>query len=142
MLEINSSLFIQIANFLLLLLVLNILLYRPIRNMLTQRRQKMENFQGAIEQYTGQAGNSEKALEEGMIAARRDGYQEKEDLKAEAREEERGILQEAGTTVEQKIGQAKQEMEAKMAEVRQALEEQTAAFSQELAEKILGRSIS
>lgn len=142
MLEINPSLFVQIINFLLLLFLLNILLFRPIRNVLTKRREKMDGFQESIEELSAKAEESEKGLTDGMLEARREGHSERETFKNEGRAEERGILQEAGGSVEEKISTARKEMDKKMAEVRRNLEDQTAAFSKELAEKILGRSVS
>ncbi len=41
MLEINNTLIIQIANFLVLLFLLNIILYKPIRKILGQRQEEM-----------------------------------------------------------------------------------------------------
>ncbi|MFC1863408.1 ATPase, partial [Thermodesulfobacteriota bacterium] len=45
----NYSLFIQIANFLVLLFVLNIILYRPIRKILYKRREEMATTKSVAE---------------------------------------------------------------------------------------------
>lgn len=141
MLEINSTFFFQIGNFLLLLLLLNIILFRPIRRIMIRREEEVNSLQKAIEDYQGRSEQNEKNIEEGMVLARKDGFAEKEKLKGTALEEEKAILQGAGSSVEQKLGKAKSEMEMKMADVRKALEDQVTGFSTELAEKILGRSI-
>jgi F-type H+-transporting ATPase subunit b len=141
MLDINSTVFIQIANFLFLLLLLNIILFRPIRGILKKRQEETQSLEGGIGDYRGRALEAEKGVEEGRIAARKEGFAHREALKAGAQKEEKAILQEAGASVETKLGAAKGEMEARMAEVRKALDEQIGGFSNELAEKILGRSI-
>ena len=141
MLEINSTFFFQIGNFLLLLLLLNIILYRPIRRVLIQRDDELDSLQKAIEDYQNRSEQNEKDIEEGVILARKEGFSEKEKFKGEGMEQEKTLLQEANSSVEQKIGKAKSEIETKMSDVRKALEEQVAGFSTELAEKILGRSI-
>ena len=76
-----------------------------------------------------------------MVQARKEGYEKKENLKGQALDEEKAILQEAGSSVEEKKDKADRELGSKIADVRKILEEQVAGFSQELAEKILGRSI-
>jgi F-type H+-transporting ATPase subunit b len=76
-----------------------------------------------------------------MILARKEGHKEKENFKGQGLEAEKGILQKASSSAEEKIGNAKQEIENKIVDVRKALEDQVASFSGELAEKILGRSI-
>ena len=141
MLEINSTVLIQILNFLILLIILNIFLFKPIRNILIERNEETESLGKSIEDFKNQSAEKEKGIEESLIEARKEGFLEKEGFKAQGLEEEKGILQKAGLTVENKISATKKEMDTKSVEVRKALEEQLSAFSNELAEKILGRSI-
>lgn len=141
MLSVDYTLIIQIANFLVLLLLLNFFLYKPIREMLAKRNKEENALQESIDQYRTRADQNEKGVEEGRVKARKEGVTEKDGLKGQGLEKERGILQEAASAAEEKIGNAKKDMDAKMAEVRKSLEDQVAAFSNELAEKILGRSI-
>ena len=141
MISVDYSLFIQIANFLLLLFLLNIILYRPIRKILGKRSDEMNSFQTLIDNFLSKCTQSEKALEANKGAARREGFEEKENFKKEGLEEEKGMLQDAITKAEEEVSQAKQEIDLKMADVRQSLEDEVALFSKDLAEKILGRSI-
>jgi len=141
MLNIDGTLIFQIANFLVLLFILNLILFKPIRKILSQREEEMNSRLKAIVEYQGRAEQSEKDIEEGKVLARKEGYTAKETLKSQGLEEEKGILQEAGSAVEQKLDAAKKEIEAKVAAAKEALEGQIAGFSEELAQKILGRSI-
>lgn len=141
MLNIDGTLILQIANFLVLLLVMNVILYRPIRRVLSQRNEEMTSRESSIEALKEKADTYQQDIEEGMIAARKEGYTKKEALKAEGLEEEKAFLKEAGASVEQKLNAARKDMEGKTADVRQALENQITDFSNELAEKILGRSV-
>ena len=47
----DFTLFIQIANFLLLIFLLNIVLYRPIRKILRERRDEEDALQGMINDF-------------------------------------------------------------------------------------------
>ncbi|MCF8142790.1 MAG: ATP synthase F0 subunit B [Deltaproteobacteria bacterium] len=141
MLNIDGTLIFQIANFLILLFILNLILFKPIRKILSQREEEMNSRRKTIDDYQGRAAQSEKDIEEGKIQARKEGYTIRETLKSQGLEEEKGILQEAGAAVEQKLDVAKKEVEGKVAAARGALEDQIASFSNELAQKILGRSI-
>lgn len=141
MLAVDSTIFIQIANFLLLLLCLNIFLYKPIRRILIQRNQEINSLQEMIETCRNQVEQSSKGIEENKVQAQKEGYTVRENLKGRGQEEERMILQEANTLVENKIGKARSEMEAELVNVRKSLEVQLDAFSKELAEKILGRRV-
>ena len=141
MLEINATLFLQIITFLLLVFLLNITIYRPIRRVLAQREEETGSLQEMIDEFQHRSEENEKGIEEGLVQARKEGYAEKENSKGQGLEEEKGILQEANSRVEEKIGNARKEMDTKMADVRKALEGELVVFSNELAQKILGRSI-
>ena len=141
MISVDYSLFIQIANFLLLLFLLNIILYRPIRKILGKRSDEMNSFQRMIDDFLNKSTQGEKDLEENKGVARKEGFKEKENFKKEGLEEEKGVLQEAITKTEEEVKQAKEEIKLKIADVRQSLEDEVALFSRDLAEKILGRSI-
>ena len=141
MIEINFSLLIQIVNFLLLLFLMNIFLYKPIRRILTRRNEETNSLEGSIADYQNRSDQDENSIKEGLALARKEGYKEKENLKGQGLEAEKGVLQKASSSAEEKIGNAKKELEKRMVEVRKALDDQVASFSEELAEKILGRSI-
>jgi F-type H+-transporting ATPase subunit b len=137
----NFTLVFQIANFLFLLFILNIILYRPIRKILGQRGDEVVSFQGMIEDFQSRSEKGAKSLEENMATARSQGFKEKESLKRAGIEEEKVMLQQAISSAEEKIGKAKGEIDQDTAKARRSLEEEVRVFSQELAEKILGRSI-
>lgn len=142
MLEINGTLFIQIGNFLLLLILLNILLFRPIRGILQKRSDELAGLEKAIGDYDGRSGQSARRMEESAVAARKEGFVNKERLRGEGLDKEKEILKEAGASVEGKMIGAKQDIESRMTEARRALDKEVTLFSRELAEKILGRAVS
>lgn len=137
----NITFLFQIANFLILLFILNIILYKPIRKILGQRGNEVISFQEMIEDFQNRSEKESKALEENMASARSQGFKEKETLKSAGLEEEKVMVQQAISSAEEKIGKAKGEIDQDTAQARRSLEEEVRAFSQELAEKILGRSI-
>jgi F-type H+-transporting ATPase subunit b len=141
MLQIDQSLFIQIGNFLVLVFLLNIFLYRPIRRIIAQRGEEMGSLEHAIRDYQEKAEENEKGIQEHMVQARKEGFNVKESLKIEGFEKEKGILQETSSTVEETISRGRSEIDEQVKGVRKVLDEQVAVFSKELAEKILGRNV-
>jgi len=141
MLKIDYSLFIQIVNFLILLLLLNIILYRPIRRILNQRKEEMEALELTASDLQARAAKDSRSLEENVLAARREGYKERESLKGEALEAEKKMYQEATAKTGDDLDRARKEAERKLGEIRQGLVREVDGFSRELAEKILGRSL-
>jgi len=141
MLKIDYTLFIQIANFLFLLFVLNLILYRPIRSMLRQRRAEMESLEEKINDLEDEAAERAYDLEESVAGARREGSAQKENIRHAGLEAEKGMVRDATAKAGDKIDQARSEIDQKLIAARQALENELAMFSKELAEKILGRSV-
>ncbi len=141
MLEIDVTLYFQIANFLILLFFLNIFLYRPIRNILAQRNNETSALESAIQEYLEKAEQKQQGIIEDTTRAQKDGHAEKEGLKKEGLQVEQEILKEAGSSMEDKLLTARKEMERKIAEAHVALEDQIASFSREVSEKMLGRNI-
>ena len=137
----NLSLFIQMGNFLLLVFLLNIFLYRPIRRIIAERGEEMGSLEHAIRDYQEKAEENEKGIREQTVQARKEGFNVKESLKLEGVEKEKGILRESSSTVEERISTNRSEIEEQMKKVRKVLDEQVAVFSKELAEKVLGRSV-
>ncbi|MBN1106838.1 MAG: hypothetical protein JXL84_25775 [Deltaproteobacteria bacterium] len=141
MLKIDYSVFVQIVNFLILIFLLNIILYRPIRKVLQQRRDEMDALEGAAGGLQGKAAKHERELNENAVAARREGYGEKESLRSEALDLEKKMYQDATASAAEKMEGATKERVAVLGEIRQALEKDVGLFSRELAAKILGRSL-
>jgi len=141
MLQIDQSLLIQVGNFLLLVILLNIFLYRPIRRIIAQRSEEVGSLEHAIREYQEKAEENEKGIQEHMVQARKEGFLVKESLKTEGVEQEKEILQESSSTVEERIAKARNSIDGQLKDVRKILDEQVAVFSKELAEKILGRDV-
>jgi len=71
MLNIDGTMFLQIANFLVLLFILNLILFRPIRRILAQREDEMNSRQKTIDDFQDQTEKNEKGIEEGIVQARK-----------------------------------------------------------------------
>jgi len=80
MIKVDGSLFVQIANFLVLIWLLNIILYKPIRNVLIKRNEKVKGFEQNIDMFKRDAKEREDAFANGLKAARVKGLKEKEAL--------------------------------------------------------------
>jgi F-type H+-transporting ATPase subunit b len=141
MLSVDYSLIIQIANFLVLLFILNLILYRPIRKIILERKTEVGAYEASIDEFKTKSEQGSKDFEEGMIAARKEGFQEKEDLKGLGVEEERALIGNATASALEKIEAAKKNIDKTIEEAWAGLEKESTFFSKELAEKILGRSL-
>ena len=102
----NITVFIQIANFLFLLVVLNIIFYRPIRRILGRRSEEVRGLHESIGDFREKSDQYGKDLEESYKGARGEGFKEKDELKKAGTKVEKEVLQEAISSAEEKIGKA------------------------------------
>jgi F-type H+-transporting ATPase subunit b len=137
----NITVFIQIANFLILLFVLNIVFYRPIRKILGRRSEEVRDLNESIVDFREKSDQCDKELDESYKGARDEGFIEKEKLTKAGAEAEKEIIQGAISSAETKIGKAKDEIDRNVIGIRQSLEDELNMFSKELAEKMLGRNV-
>jgi F-type H+-transporting ATPase subunit b len=141
MLNIDYSLFIQIANFLFLLILLNIILYRPIRSILIKRKKEMSSTEEIAQDWRRKANKYSEDFEENLSDMKKKGLKEKGEFKNQGMEEEKEMLRHTYSSVEDKIHKTRIEIQDKVSQVRQSLKTELETFSQDLAEKILGRDI-
>jgi F-type H+-transporting ATPase subunit b len=142
MIDIDWTLYAQIINFLLLVFLLNVVLFRPIRNALRERQAKLLAQEAEINLLTDQSRSLEDEILEELAAARRAGAGARETLKQEGAQAEATLLDEVKRQVELEWATVEKKIKADMAKARASLKTQTQSFAQLLATKILGRELS
>ena len=101
----------------------------------------MDSLSGLLEEFQEKSEQYGKELNENRVNARKEAFQQREELKGQGLEQERAALQEASSQAEGKMTQARGEIEKGLLIARESLKGEIEGFSKELAEKILGRSI-
>ena len=142
MIDIDWTLYAQIINFLLLVFLLNVVLFRPIRNALKERQAKLLAQETEINLLTDQGRSLEDEIKEELAAARRAGAGAREALKQEGAQAEATLLEEVKRQAELEWATVEKKIKADMAKARKSLQTQTQSFAQLLATKILGRELS
>ncbi len=142
MIDIDWTLYAQIINFLLLVYLLNVVLFRPIRNALRDRQAKMLAQEAEINLMADQGRSLDEEIKEKLAAARREGAGAREALKQEGAQAEATLLEEVKRQVEVEWATVEKKIKADMAKARKSLDAQAKTFAQLLATKILGRELS
>jgi F-type H+-transporting ATPase subunit b len=141
MINIDGSLFIQIINFLFLIWALNLLLYKPIRKIILQRKDKVSGLEQAIDQAGTKAVEQDTAFAEGIKEARVRGLEEKKTRMLEGSEEEKKIFNKINEKAQADLLKIKEQI-AKEAEAAKAtLLKEVDNFADTISEKILGRTV-
>ena len=133
---------INIISFLILVGILNLVLYRPIRQVLKTRKEKISGSGQEIGDSLRRAEEKGLAYETGLREARGRGVQEKELLVKAAAEEEKNILGQIAAKNQEYLAQTEARISKETAAVTATLLEEVDAFAEIICRKILGRTVS
>ena len=141
MINIDGSLFIQIANFLVLIWLMNIVVYRPIRKILIERREKVNGLEEGIETRLKDAQEKDEEFAKGIREARSRGMEKKEALLQEAAAEEKQIIAKINEKAQAEMAEVRSKIADDIDAVRSSLQSQVDDFAQAIGQKILGRTV-
>ena len=137
----NISVIIQIANFLVLIWVLNIILYRPIRKIIQQRKEKVQSFETTIETYNSDIQEKDEAFTAGLKAARAKGLNQKDALLQEGIEEEKKLIETVNANAQAELSEVREKIAQDVETTRASLQEKIDEFADDITQKILGRAV-
>ena len=136
----DISLVYQMINFLILLFVLNLVLYKPIRNVLLERKAKIEGMQNGAEKAQSDLVAGEDAYNNGLKQARSKGLKSKEAFIEEASKEEKEIIDRINKKAQANFADIKKQVAQETEQARKALEAEVDVYAKAIGEKILGRA--
>jgi F-type H+-transporting ATPase subunit b len=141
MVSIDGSIIVQIVNFLVLIFVMNLVCYKPIRKILLDRRNKVDGLENSIDTLSEDAIEKDKAYGDGLRAARAKGQKEKEAMMDGASAEEKELVTKITEDAQAELNEIKAKIASETDTVRAALQKEVDSFAGAITEKILGRAI-
>ncbi len=141
MISIDYSILVVIICFLILMVILNSMLYKPIRQVLKKRESQMDSIREEGEKYERNTQQIIKDFEQKLADARAAGQKAMESLKAEALKEESDITEAGKKEAEAKKQELMASLSAQIETARKDLLSKLEAFAMEISQKLLGRAI-
>ena len=141
MVDIDSTLFIQLVLFLLLIWILNQVLYKPLLRIMDRRKEILDKAQEEVKNVQETIDRRVAEYEEKIRAAKMEAMGQKGDLAKEGAEAAKGITDKAKAEIAGMMGEFQAKLEKELAAAREILRNQSIRISFEIAEKVLGRSI-
>lgn len=137
----DISALMQIANFLCLILILDFVLYKPIRGILKKRKDTFEGLKGDIGSLGGEVEEKDAAFREAVKDARAKGMQAKDGIIGAAAAEEKRIVEEINRKAQADLATVTAKIAADAESARASLKKEVEAFAYAICEKILGRVV-
>lgn len=141
MIDIDLAFVIQLINFLVLLAVLNVLLYKPIRKVLAERQGKIADAKSRAEGVDLDVQAKMAEYEARLKEMKSGAADERSVLVKEAQAEEAAIIEAARKDASATLAAIKERVAKEAAAARTILQEQAKLLSVDICEKVLGRSL-
>ncbi len=141
MVDINSTLLIQLANFLVLLLALNLILFKPLLRIMRERelgistaftdaKTAQERMQRLLEQYNASLAEAKQKATAAYAALYQQGL-----------DSQREMITAERTTAGETLDKARAEIAAAADAARKDLKQEADRLSQDITAKLLGRAV-
>ncbi len=141
MVNLDYTIWIQMFNFLFLMFLLNIFLYKSILKIISKRNQKLQDSDEEVKKLNQTIEQKMAEYEEKVRQARLKAVEQKNEIEQAGSEEGGKVIEEAKSKISQMIQELHGKIEKEMDEARDFLRKQSRNTSIEIAEKVLGRSI-
>lgn len=127
----------QIIHFIILIVVLRLLLYKPVLNMLAARRQRIQDSLAEADRVRQEAATARQEYERQLEEERRRSYETAQKSIQEAQKARESIIAEAQKEAEAIRARARAEAERERTQVLSELREQVADLAMQASERIV-----
>jgi len=139
--SLDYSVGFQIINFLLLILILNRLLYKPIMGVIDRRAKKLEDSEAEIRRLQETVDRKATAYEERLRLAKAAAVEHNNELIRQGAEDAKALITAARGEIPALMEQFQARLETEVGEAKRILTDRSRNLSVEIAEKVLGRSL-
>ena len=137
MIELNMTLLIQLVNFLILLAVLNLILYRPIRGVIKRRSEKLASDMSEVEKFNERAGEKLGNYEQSLQEARKQAGDIRAQYRDEGSEQEKEITDQARREANEELESARQQLREQRESAQEQLLREVDQYAEKVAQKVM-----
>lgn len=141
MIEIDLTMPFQIAFILIMIVIMNIVLYKPIRSILAEREKRIGGLEKDVEEFHKNAKLRLEEFDEKLNGARSRAKSELDRVRSETQAVGNEKVAEIRKEVEAHKAANQGLIQAEFARARQELQGQVDGFAKEIAGKIIGRAV-
>ena len=139
LISINETLIVQVIGFLIFLFVINRVMFRPLRNVMSDRDIHIERVQRDIIQAQKEVVSITSQIQEQEAATRKEAMALKDDLETNGSQQAKEIFESVKKKIAASSQKVQQEIAVRIAEERQALDKESEDLALNIIDKILDR---
>ena len=142
MLSINFAVVIQIALFILIVLICGPLLIKPTLRLLEERRERTEGAREEARKLEQESDDRLGEIEESLVVARKEGQEEREGIRMKKVQEAEAAVTQARDEARKEIETMRDGIEKEKEDARATLKAEIEALAKDIATRLLGREVA
>ena len=142
LISINETLIVQLISFLVFLFVLNRVMIRPLRNVMQDRENYIENVRNDIQAAQAKIETISGQIQRQEVEVRNEAFKFKEELEESGQQKAKEIFASARKEIGAANQKIKADIEHQLTEAKTALQDESEALAVKMIEKILDRRIA
>ena len=139
MIDLDLTLFIQLFNFFVTLIVLNVLLIRPVREIIRKRRETTAALTAEADGFVARANTALENYESALRTAREEGGALRRQAREEAENGGQAVLAEAHADAHRVLSQKREATMEEVRKGREALQADIPALTAGIFDKLVGK---
>lgn len=142
MISVDWTIGLQFVNFIVLLIILNKMLYRPLMNVVAKRREAIEGSHGRAQSLEADIEEKMRHYQQQLSDAKQVANDERSKLKKAATDEEAVLLSDAQAKAAARLQSIKAQVAVEATEASNLLKKEAGALADQISTKILGRKLA
>ena len=139
LISINETLIVQVVGFLVFLFVINRIMFRPLRNVMSDRDIHIERVKRDITQGQKEVASITSQIQQQDAATRKEALALRDDLEAAGSQQAKEIFESVKKKIAADRKKVQQEIEVRITEERKAVKKESEDLALNIIEKIIGR---
>ena len=137
----DYTLLVQIVTFLLLVVALNFILYKPILAIIDRRKKQLEELENEVALFRAAVDKKVSEYDEKLKQAKTNAAELKKEIINEGADQAKQMVDAVRNEIPVMTQEFQQKMDKELGVARQVLQGQSRNLSLEIATKVLGRSV-
>lgn len=138
MLEFNKWFFVQLINFLALIILLNRILFKPLLNLFKERGDRIKNALDSARAMEKEKEDMLRMMNTRFLEAKNQAKAVSENLKREGVTVQKKLIEEAQKSAAEMSSKAREDLNAEVKKAKGALRREVEALSKKIVEKLVG----
>lgn len=141
MIDFNYTFFYQMANFIILIVILNFILYKPLLKILDAREEKLAASDQEVKDLNASIEKKVAEYEDKIRQAKLEAMNQRNEIQKGGSDQAKQIIDETRAELAKIMEEFQGKLDQEISQAKLVLKSQSAGISSEIAEKVLGRSL-